>query len=255
ENIHLDDHSDDIVPVTVDPNVRIVGGTDSLKGEFPWQVQFINRDREGFCGGSIVNEKWIVTAAHCFIKISLGHFSVVAGEHNTADKEGTEQYLEVARIINHPTYNISKNKYNNDIALVELEKPMVLNDYARPICIGYKDFTDRLLKIIPHSWVTGWGNLRYRGRPTVKLQKLAVPYVDRATCKKSSQYILCPQLCSVLALLMKKRMHARGTVVVLTPLISEILGFLQELQAGETNVHRKTNMEFTPESPDSLTGY
>ncbi|XP_077346478.1 coagulation factor IX [Lithobates pipiens] len=188
ENIHLDDHSDDIVPVTVDPNVRIVGGTDSLKGEFPWQVHFIDRNRVGFCGGSIVNEKWIVTAAHCFVTIPLGKFIVVAGEHNTAVNEGTEQYMEVTRIINHPTYNVSKNKYNNDIALVELEKPMVLNDYARPICIGHKDFTDRLLKIIPHSWVTGWGNLRYRGRPTVKLQKLAVPFVDRATCKRSSRY-------------------------------------------------------------------
>lgn len=110
------------------------------------------------------------------------------GEHNTAVKEGTEQYFEVAKIINHPTYDISKNKYNNDIALIQLEKPMVLNNYVRPICIGHKDFTDKLLKIIPHSWVTGWGNVRYQGRPTVKLQKLAVPYIDRASCKKSSRY-------------------------------------------------------------------
>nr|DBA20933.1 TPA: hypothetical protein GDO54_017664 [Pyxicephalus adspersus] len=189
ENIHLVEPSDEIVPVTDDPNVRIVGGTDSLKGEFPWQVQFIYKEnKDGFCGGSIVNERWIVTAAHCFVGITVGNFSVVAGEHNTGVKEGTEQELEVTKIINYPTYNATKNKYNNDIALAQLEKPLTLNDYARPICIGNKEFTDRLLNIIPHSWVTGWGNVRYKGRQAVKLQKLAVPFVDRATCKKSSRY-------------------------------------------------------------------
>ncbi|KAM5145535.1 coagulation factor IX [Mantella aurantiaca] len=193
ENVHLGEASD-IVPIIVNSDVRIVGGTDSLKGEFPWQVHFINKDGEGFCGGSVVNEKWIVTAAHCFIDIRIGNFSVVVGEHNTAIKEGTEQYLEVVKIINHPTYDVGKNKYNNDIALVELEKPMVLNDYARPICIGHKEFTDRLPSIIPYSWVTGWGNVRYKGRPSVKLQKLSVPYVDRATCKKSSRYYVSPNM-------------------------------------------------------------
>lgn len=110
------------------------------------------------------------------------------GEHNTDVKEGTEQYVEVVKIINHPTYDPSQNKFNNDIALVQLEKPLVFNDYVRPICIGHKDFTDRLLRIIPHSWVTGWGFIRYKGRSSVKLQKLAVPFVDRATCKRSSRY-------------------------------------------------------------------
>ncbi|XP_063793490.1 coagulation factor IX [Pseudophryne corroboree] len=177
---------DDIVPVTVDPNVRIVGGTDSLKGEFPWQVHLVNQNKEGFCGGSIVNEKWIVTAAHCFL-VPV-QFSIVAGEHNTKIQEGTEQYLKVAKVIIHPSYNFSKSSYDNDIALVELEKPMILNDYARPICIGSRDFTDKLLKIKSHSWVTGWGRIIFQGISGLTLQKLAIPYVDRAICKRSHRF-------------------------------------------------------------------
>ncbi|KAM8954058.1 coagulation factor IX [Pelodytes ibericus] len=184
----LQEVSDDIVPVTEDPYVKIVGGTDSLEGEFPWQVHLINKNKEGFCGGTIVNEKWIVTAAHCFN--TDGEFTVVAGEHNTEIFEGTEQYMKVARIIRHPTYNATKNKYNNDIALLELEKPLELNDYVRPICIGNFDFTDNLLKSQHFSIVTGWGDVRFQGRPALILQKLAVPYINRAICKRSSRYFV-----------------------------------------------------------------
>ncbi|XP_075043411.1 coagulation factor IX [Mixophyes fleayi] len=186
ENLPWNKTSDDIVPVTVDPNVRIVGGTDSLKGEFPWQVHLINEEKVGFCGGSIVNEKWIVTAAHCVFPPF--EFSVVAGELNTRIEEGTEQYLKVAKVITHPTYNFVMSKYNNDIALVELEKPMILNDYARPICIGNRDFTDKLLKTTSFSWVTGWGHIQFQGISSIRLQKLAVPYIERSACKRSSRF-------------------------------------------------------------------
>ncbi|OCT67735.1 coagulation factor IX [Xenopus laevis] len=182
---HPEKNKEDIVPVTVDPFVRVVGGTNSLKGEFPWQVHLVNKDNIGFCGGSIINEKWIVTAAHCFLEI--GEFKVVAGEHKTDVSEGTEQYRK-AKIILHPTYNATKSKYNNDIALLELETPLELNDYVRPVCIGNMDFTDKLLKRNAFSMVSGWGDLRYNGRSAIILQKLAVPFVNRAACKRSSRF-------------------------------------------------------------------
>ncbi|XP_075429363.1 coagulation factor IX [Ascaphus truei] len=180
------ENPDDIVPIIVGPDDRIVGGTESAKGEFPWQAHLVNKNRAGFCGGTIINEKWIVTAAHCFL--TGGEFTVVVGEHNTEVSDGTEQYLKVSQVILHPTYNASQNKYNNDIALIELEKPMELNSYATPICIGDWDFTENLLKKVAVSMVTGWGDVRFQGRPATVLQKLMVPYIDRATCKKSSRF-------------------------------------------------------------------
>ncbi|MEE6516718.1 hypothetical protein FKM82_026404 [Ascaphus truei] len=149
-------------------------------------AHLVNKNRAGFCGGTIINEKWIVTAAHCFL--TGGEFTVVVGEHNTEVSDETEQYLKVSQVILHPTYNASQNKYNNDIALIELEKPMELNSYATPICIGDWDFTENLLKKVAVSMVTGWGDVRFQGRPATVLQKLMVPYIDRATCKKSSRF-------------------------------------------------------------------
>ncbi|KAG9478402.1 hypothetical protein GDO78_013425 [Eleutherodactylus coqui] len=192
ENLQSDQGSDVIVPAIVNSNEKIVGGTDSLKGEFPWQVRFAYKDGVSFCGGSIVNEKWIVTAAHCFLlpDLQLDEVKVVAGDYNTEVKEGTEEELKIAQVITHATYNATKSKYNNDIALVELVGSIKFSDYARPICIGDRDFIDKLVKTVSHSWVTGWGNVRFLGRPSIKLQKLAVPYIDRATCKKSSRFFV-----------------------------------------------------------------
>ncbi|XP_053555218.1 coagulation factor IX isoform X2 [Bombina bombina] len=178
--------SDVIVPELAYSDDRIVGGTDSLKGEFPWQVHLVNKNGAGFCGGSIVNEKWVVTAAHCFPVI--GNITVVAGEHNTEIFDGTEQYQKVITIVFPSSYNASKNKYNNDIALLELEKPFTLNNYVTPICIGDRDFTEKLLRTKAFSMVTGWGDVRYQGRPAITLQKLMVPFIDRATCKRSSRF-------------------------------------------------------------------
>uniref|UniRef100_D3Z215 Coagulation factor X n=1 Tax=Mus musculus TaxID=10090 RepID=D3Z215_MOUSE len=48
-----------------DDLVRIVGGRECKDGECPWQALLINEDNEGFCGGTILNEFYILTAAHC----------------------------------------------------------------------------------------------------------------------------------------------------------------------------------------------
>uniref|UniRef100_A0A674KH64 Peptidase S1 domain-containing protein n=1 Tax=Terrapene triunguis TaxID=2587831 RepID=A0A674KH64_9SAUR len=139
----------------------------------------------GFCGGSIVNEKWIVTAAHC---IEPGaQITVVAGEHNTEVNDGTEQYRQVVNIFPHPTYNASQKKYHNDIALLVLGTPLEFNSYVTPICIASKEFTNSLVKHGTGT-VSGWGSQLFRGRVATVLQVLKVPFVDRATCMRSSRF-------------------------------------------------------------------
>ncbi|XP_066496121.1 coagulation factor IX [Tiliqua scincoides] len=185
------DNTTQVVPLTAS-RIRVVGGTDSKKGEIPWQVYLLNNKGEGFCGGSIVNEKWIVTAAHC---LEYEPHTVVAGEHNTEEKDYTEQNRTVARAIPHPTYNTSK-KYHNDIALLELDSPLELNHYVTPICIADRDFTNNLLRFGTGT-VSGWGRLAYQGRPSNILQVLKVQFIDRPTCLRSTRYtILSNMFCA-----------------------------------------------------------
>ncbi|XP_054852745.1 coagulation factor IX isoform X1 [Eublepharis macularius] len=182
------DNSTQIVPLAATRN-RVVGGRNSKKGEVPWQVYLLNNEQKGFCGGSIINENWIVTAAHC---IESGPVTIVAGELRTEEKDYTEQYRSVIRIIPYPAYN-SSLRYHNDIALLELDSPLELNSYVTPICIADKDFTNSLLKF-GTSTVSGWGRLAYQGREASILQVLKVQLIDRATCLRSTRFSIVPSM-------------------------------------------------------------
>ncbi|XP_022377028.1 coagulation factor IX isoform X2 [Enhydra lutris kenyoni] len=165
---------------------RVVGGKDAKPGQFPWQV-LLNGKIDAFCGGSIINEKWVVTAAHC---IEPGDkITVVAGEHNTKVKEHTEQKRNVIRTILHHSYNATINKYNHDIALLELDEPLTLNSYVTPICIADREYTNIFLKF-GSGYVSGWGRVFNRGRSASVLQYLKVPLVDRATCLRSTKFTI-----------------------------------------------------------------
>ncbi|XP_047620935.1 coagulation factor IX isoform X1 [Phacochoerus africanus] len=171
---------------SVDDLTRIVGGENAKPGQFPWQV-LLNGKIDAFCGGSIINEKWVVTAAHCIepgVKIT-----VVAGEYNTEETEPTEQRRNVIRAIPHHSYNATMNKYSHDIALLELDEPLTLNSYVTPICIADKEYTNIFLKF-GSGYVSGWGRVFNRGRSATILQYLKVPLVDRATCLRSTKFTI-----------------------------------------------------------------
>uniref|UniRef100_A0AC11C4W1 Coagulation factor IX n=1 Tax=Ovis aries TaxID=9940 RepID=A0AC11C4W1_SHEEP len=165
---------------------RVVGGEDAARGQFPWQV-LLHGEIAAFCGGSIVNEKWVVTAAHC-IKPGV-KITVVAGEHNTEKPEPTEQKRNVIRAIPYHGYNASINKYSHDIALLELDEPLELNSYVTPICIADREYTNIFLKF-GYGYVSGWGKVFNRGRSASILQYLKVPLVDRATCLRSTKFTI-----------------------------------------------------------------
>ncbi|KAM6381749.1 coagulation factor IX [Pluvialis apricaria] len=171
-----------ITPI-IKTGTRVVGGSDSMRGEVPWQIHLVNSHGVGFCGASIINEKWLVTAAHC---LQPGdNVTAVAGEYNTNEEDNTEQRRKVVKILPHPTYNATINKHHNDIALLELDRPLSFNSYVTPICIGSREFTNALLKHGTGT-VSGWGSTLFRGRPATILQVLKVPFVDRPTCLKST---------------------------------------------------------------------
>ncbi|XP_051540309.1 coagulation factor IX-like [Myxocyprinus asiaticus] len=165
---------------------RIVGGNEATPGEIPWQVVLMHKlNKMAFCGGSILNEDWVITAAHC-IEERIGTFFIRAGEHDITKKEGKESDYDIAEYHIHPHYNTKKGLFNHDIALLKLQSPIQFSDYALPICLGSKDFTEKLLSSAPNSLVSGWGSLRYGGIESNTLQKVEVPYVDRTECKTSS---------------------------------------------------------------------
>merc|ERR1712168_1768119 len=82
-----------------------------------------------FCGGSLMNENWVVSAAHCYKSRVEGRM----GEHHIKIDEGTEQFIPSSRVIRHPRY--SSYNIDNDIMLIKLKTPATLNQYVQPVAL------------------------------------------------------------------------------------------------------------------------
>ncbi|XP_061582328.1 coagulation factor IXa [Cololabis saira] len=174
------------------PIQRIIGGDEAKPGEIPWQVALISHPSGHlFCGGSILSEYWIITAAHCLSE-GKGSILVRVGEHNTFFKEDSEQDYEILQQYIHPRYNASRSLYNHDIALLRLREPITFSATVRPICIGPMAFSEVLVKRSSPATVSGWGRLRFLGATSTTLQKVLVPYTDRTECKHSSSERITP---------------------------------------------------------------
>ena len=85
----------------------------------------------------MLNERYILTAAHCVDLVHPRELSVVAGDHIISKKDGTEQRRSVKRIIIHEAYKSVTS--GDDIALVELTEPLHFNDAVQPISLPSKE--------------------------------------------------------------------------------------------------------------------
>lgn len=172
---------------------RIVGGDTAIPGEIPWQVALMSHSAIPralpFCGGSLLTNLWVITAAHCLWNIdgTERKFFIRVGEHDVNSDEGPERDHNVAERHPHQKYHFKNSPYNHDIALLKLASPVELSNERRPICLGPREFIQNIVRDSTTSLVSGWGRLRFRGPEATKLQKLEIPYVDRTKCKQSSQ--------------------------------------------------------------------
>ncbi|KAM6893556.1 coagulation factor VII-like [Xenentodon cancila] len=170
-----------------DDNLRIVGGTVCLKGECPWQVLLVYKGK-GFCGGVIYKPTWILTASHCLENTDKQFLKVVAGEHNIAVNESTEQRIQVAEIIMHEDYDT--NTADNDIALLRLESPIVYSKYTVPVCLPTRSLAERELWAVNLHTVSGWGRRSENGPTSNLLRRTTVPRMRTQTCVEESGVVL-----------------------------------------------------------------
>merc|ERR1719412_3039215 len=113
--------------------LTIVGGEDAEDGEFPWQIQLrsSSSDRSLFCGGWVLNENWVGTAAHCCVgKLPRGVHVVAGGILRVEDDEGEEQFSDVSEIIIHEDYE--SRHQENDICLLHLTTKLEWTDFVQP---------------------------------------------------------------------------------------------------------------------------
>ncbi|XP_077161467.1 suppressor of tumorigenicity 14 protein [Paroedura picta] len=164
---------------------RIVGGTDAEAGEWPWQVSLHASNEGHACGASVISQKWLVTAAHCFQDKNLERYSdpkrwtAFMGLLSQQDTGSPNvQKRGIKRAIQHPAFN--DFIYDYDIAVAELDSPITFTKYVQPICLPDTSHDYPAGKVIH---VTGWGATQEEGPGAVILQKAEIRVINQTVCR------------------------------------------------------------------------
>jgi len=165
---------------------KIVGGEETEVNEYPWQVAlYIGGLFQ--CGGSLISNRWVLSAAHCLLSEDPADYTLVLGDHNITDTTEAESLqLGVVEIIGHKKYN-QKFTHNNDLALLKLSQDVDwdANPHIRPVCLPSANagkFGGSL------ATVTGWGATASGGSGSETLLEVEVEVLKNKDCKNNYGY-------------------------------------------------------------------
>ncbi|XP_066579298.1 serine protease 27 [Amia ocellicauda] len=168
----------------------IVGGQDAEEGRWPWQayLQISLKYKPGYstiCGGSLVSERWVLTAAACFDDpYVLKTSSVRLGAYKLKIHNSHEIEIPIkGNPIIHEKYLVNKSRNGYDIALVELIPPVSYTRYISPVTLAEDDGDD--FSRGWECWSTGWGrNGENDSLPSPNtLQEVQTPVITNIRCK------------------------------------------------------------------------
>ncbi|XP_013805990.2 suppressor of tumorigenicity 14 protein isoform X2 [Apteryx mantelli] len=165
---------------------RVVGGQNSDVGEWPWQVSLHVKGQGHVCGASLISERWLVSAAHCFGYLQGISYSepklwtAYLGLTDQSKRNGADvQARTVKRIISHPSFN--DYTFDYDIAVMELQEPVTFSSVVKPICLPDSTHNFPAGKDL---WVTGWGATMEGGIGATILQKAEIRLINQTMCNE-----------------------------------------------------------------------
>ncbi|XP_018346593.1 PREDICTED: trypsin-1-like [Trachymyrmex septentrionalis] len=159
---------------------QVVGGEEAEVGSYPFIVS-LQIFSQHFCAGSILNEKWIITAGHCINSIPiLSILRIKAGKYNLQLIENTEQTVKVVKAYVHKNYKGGVGPY--DIGLLKLASPLKLNNNVQAIELAPPESEPT-----GKAWLCGWGSISTTNYPIMpnKLQHVQIEYINRTICHES----------------------------------------------------------------------
>ncbi|WP_217512152.1 S1 family peptidase [Vibrio metschnikovii] len=169
-----------------DITARIIGGEKAQPNDWPYMVSLVYTGKnDPFCGGTLISQQHVLTAAHCVIK-NTADFEVLTNAYNM-DNLSSSTRVGIKNIYIHPAYNKNKNAGLDDIAILELTNTVDGTAVERG---NHADFT-QLTHGSPMKAI-GFGNRQHNGTygfdaPKV-LHEVSLPFVSMDECKKIATY-------------------------------------------------------------------
>ncbi|XP_035712960.1 trypsin-like, partial [Folsomia candida] len=156
---------------------RIVGGQPTTIEKYPYQAKIFVDFIDGYCSGTIISERRVLTAAHCVWSRDISNLHIVVG---SSSAERSAQVLKVSAIHEHPSYD--HRTFDNDIAILELSSPISFGRGAQPIATAAPGSE---LPAGTLATITGWGALKSGSSSRNQLYAGLVKIVSISDCRRA----------------------------------------------------------------------
>lgn len=164
------------------PRGRILGGREAESHARPYMAS-VQLNGKHVCGGFLVSEQWVLSAAHCVEDLADGKVQVLLGAHSLSQPESSKRLYDVLRVVPHP--DSRRDTIDHDLLLLQLSDKAELGPAVQPLAWQR---LDRDVAAGTLCDVAGWGVVTHAGRRPDRLQQLQLRVLDRATCNQRTYH-------------------------------------------------------------------
>ncbi|XP_017791571.1 PREDICTED: trypsin 3A1-like [Habropoda laboriosa] len=158
---------------------RIVGGNMTSVYEYPWIVS-MTKQGAFYCAGSLITRRHVLTAAHCMEGFDKKNIKLVLADSDRPRVDKNSITRRIKSVIMHEDFH--KYTFNNDIAILEMDRPVDVNGIVRTACLPEDkaiDYTGATATVV------GWGRTGETEPVSDELRKVNLPILSQEECDQA----------------------------------------------------------------------